>query len=153
MPLSLIPQNAQRGPREAKVRGVGGTRCGRYEVGGTRYERCSLAEWGGCTLHTMARERSNNKDVPTSGWRFSSCAPCSAFVDGVNTGSGSFWDSTSPSGIFIPCIVPLFLYSDQADPARTQQKLPLVSFCVTRQPKRKSVPVIYPRTIASSGTI
>lgn len=43
----------------------------------------------GVAVH-WARERSENKDVPTSGWRFSSCAPCSAFVDGVNTGSGSF---------------------------------------------------------------
>lgn len=90
---------------------------GRYEV--------FCGERGWLYLHTRAR---CNKDVPTSGWMFSSCAPCSALVDGVNTGSGSFWDSTSPSGIFIPCIVPLFLYSDQADPAHAKTKLLLGSF-------------------------
>ena len=85
MPLSLIAQNAQRGPRARQRYEVWEVR---GEVGCTRYKRGSLAKRG--WLYTKARERSENKDVPTSGWRFSSCAPCSAFVDGVNTGSGSF---------------------------------------------------------------
>ena len=90
-------------------------------MGGGRYVR-SFGGVGVAVLCLHSRT-CDNKDVPTPGWRFSSCAPCSAFVDGVNTGSGSFWDSTSPSGSFIPCIVPLFLYSIQADPVHTKPKI------------------------------
>jgi hypothetical protein len=47
---------------------------------------------------------------------FSSCAPCSAFVDGVKIGVASFSASKIPTGIGILCTVPLFLYSDHAEP-------------------------------------
>ena len=33
---------------------------------------------------------------------FSSCSPSSAFVDGVNIGSGNFCDYCKPAGSFIP---------------------------------------------------
>jgi hypothetical protein len=61
--------------------------------------------------------------------QFSPCSPCSAFVLGVNSGFSNAWLSFIPSGTLIPCTVPCFLYSDQA------------------------LPVMYPRTIASTGKI
>src|SRR3989442_1555712 len=48
---------------------------------------------------------------------FRSCAPCSALVDGVKSGSGSFWDSTRPLGKGCPQISPepLFTPSTKAE--------------------------------------
>ena len=53
---------------------------------------------------------------PCSGEMFSSCAPCSALVEGVKSGVGSFCDSWRPSGSGIPCTVRVFLYSAHAEP-------------------------------------
>ena len=53
---------------------------------------------------------------PCSGEMFSSCAPCSALVEGVKSGVGSFCDSWRPSGSGIPCTVQVFLYSAHAEP-------------------------------------
>ena len=50
---------------------------------------------------------------------FSSCAPCSALVDGVKSGAGNLSDSRRPSGIGIPCTVRDFLYSAHAEPEKT----------------------------------
>ena len=47
---------------------------------------------------------------------FMSWSPSSALVEGVNTGSGSWLDSSSPSGIAAPCMVPPVRYSFQAEP-------------------------------------
>ncbi len=47
---------------------------------------------------------------------FMSCSPSGAFVDGVNTGSGSLEASSRPAGSFVPCIVPFAWYSFHADP-------------------------------------
>ena len=47
---------------------------------------------------------------------FSSC-PVVAFVEGVKMGSGSFSDSLSPGGNFIPQIDWVFWYSFQPEPA------------------------------------
>lgn len=54
--------------------------------------------------------------TPCSGEMFSSCWPWSALVEGVNNGSGSFWDSKRPAGRGMPCTVPDFLYSAQPEP-------------------------------------
>ena len=58
---------------------------------------------------TIASAASN---VMFSSW------PVSAFVDGVNTGSGSGSDSRRPSGSGVPCMVPDARYSFQAEPER-----------------------------------
>ena len=55
-------------------------------------------------------------NLPCSGDKFSSCAPCSALVDGVKIGFSNFCPSIKPAGIGILCTVPKFLYSDQAEP-------------------------------------
>src|SRR5271170_3332977 len=60
-----------------------------------------------------------------SGWMFSSCAPCSAFVLGVNIGVSNFCDSTSPVGICIPWTVPKLLYSFHPDPTTACQHIQL----------------------------
>jgi hypothetical protein len=81
--------------------------------------------------------------APRSGEMFSSCAPCSAFVEGVKRGVRNFSDSRRPSGSGIPCTVRDFLYSGHAEPIEAWS-----------HPASSSVeylPVRYPRTIASSG--
>lgn len=47
---------------------------------------------------------------------FSSCSPCSAFVEGVQIGFSSFWLSWRPAGMGIPWTVPDLRYSDHAEP-------------------------------------
>ena len=59
--------------------------------------------------------------LPCSGDIFSSCAPCSALVDGVKRGFSSFWPSLIPAGIGILCTVPDFLYSVHAEPDSWQR--------------------------------
>jgi hypothetical protein len=57
---------------------------------------------------------------PCSGEMFSSCAPCSAFVESVKSGVGSFCDSWRPSGSGISCTV-RDLYSAYAEPGENDR--------------------------------
>jgi hypothetical protein len=67
------------------------------------------------TVRTLPARASPSSPAAALKEMFSSW-PCSAFVDGVNTGSGRRSDSSSPVGSRVPCIVPSARYSFQADP-------------------------------------
>ena len=49
---------------------------------------------------------------------FSSCSPCSALVDGVNSGWGNLSDSRMPAGRAKPQTVVSFRYALQNEPLR-----------------------------------